>query len=314
MKNKIVLLYLPLIAVIFILHALHLAVIAEDAFIGFRFAEHFAEGNGLLWNIGEPPVEGYTNFLWIIICSVAILTGINLIAFVQITGIVFSIIILIYIYYFCSKLLEFDSYSSLIAAAFLALSGPFATWAVSGMETNLFALLVAAGCYHELSYWKFRHKTSLVLSLSFCFLSALTRPEGLVIFIILFALHLYRSVRDKKPKEIFNYAVLAFTIFVIPFSIYFIWRVSYFGYLFPLTYYAKTGGGILQWFRGAKYLFFFIIHFILPLAPLIFFLFWEKSGHLKGIKFSLFSWFNSKIAGNSYGLVLCGAICLVYSG
>jgi len=100
MKKKIILLCFLVITVIFVLHALHLVVIAEDSFIGFRFAKNIAEGKGLLWNIGESPVEGYTNFLWIIICSFAILTGINLIAFVQIIGIVFSIIILIYIFYF----------------------------------------------------------------------------------------------------------------------------------------------------------------------------------------------------------------------
>jgi len=100
MKNKIILLYFLVIAVIFVLHAIHLAVIAEDAFIGFRFAEHFADGNGLLWNTGESPVEGYTNFLWIILCSVSILSGSNLLLFVQVAGIAFSIIILIYVYNF----------------------------------------------------------------------------------------------------------------------------------------------------------------------------------------------------------------------
>ena len=126
MKNKIILLYFLVIAVIFVLHALHLAVIAEDAFIGFRFAEHFANGNGLLWNISESPVEGYTNFLWIIFCSVSILSGSNLLVFVQVAGIALSIIILIYVFNLCSRLLEFDSYSSLIACSFLALAGPFA--------------------------------------------------------------------------------------------------------------------------------------------------------------------------------------------
>ncbi len=313
MKNKIILLYFIVIVVMFILHALHLAVIAEDAFIGFRFAEHFAEGNGLLWNIGASPVEGYTNFLWIIFCSVAILSGTNLLVFAQVAGIAFSIIILIYIFNFCSRLLEFDSYSSLIACAFLALAGPFATWSTSGMETNLFTLLVVASCYHEISYWKSRQRSSLILSFTCCFLAALTRPEGLGIFIILLTLHLYRARIEKESKEIINYTVLALIIFVIPFLIYFTWRVSYYGYLFPLTYYAKTGGGALQWIRGAKYSLFFIIHFILPLAPLIIFLFWKKRVQIKKTNLFSFSQFNSQIASNRYGLILCGAICLGYS-
>lgn len=314
MKNKIILLCFLVIVVVFVLHAFHLAVIADDSFIGFRFAKNIAEGNGLVWNVGESPVEGYTNFLWIIICSVAILTGINLIAFVQITGIVFSIIILIYIYYFCSKLLEFDSYSSLIACAFLALAGPFATWAASGMETNLFALFVVASCYHEISYWKSRRRAALILSFAFCLLATLTRPEGLGIFIILLIIHSYRALRENNSKEFINYLVLALIIFVIPFLIYFIWRNSYYGFLFPLTYYAKTGGGVLQWIRGAKYLMFFIIHFILPLIPLLILLIWEKSELIKGMKFISIIRINSQIISNKYGIILCGVMCIAYSG
>jgi hypothetical protein len=313
MKNKIILLYFFMIVVMFILHSLHLAVIAEDSFIGFRYAKNIAEGNGLLWNIGESPVEGYTNFLWIIFCSVAILAGTNLLVFVQVAGIALSIIILIYIFNICSRLLELDSYSSLIACAFLALAGPFATWATSGMETNLFTLLVVASCYHEISYWKSRHKGSLIFSFSFCFLAALTRPEGLGIFILLLSLHSYRALVEKQSKEIINYAVLALLIFVIPFSIYFIWRISYYGYLFPLTYYAKTGGGILRWVRGAKYFWFFIIHFLIPLAPLLIYLFWVKRDKLKRTNLFSHSRFNSIIVSKRYGLILCGVICLGYS-
>jgi hypothetical protein len=303
-----------LIAVIFVLHSLHLAVIAEDSFIGFRFAKNIIEGNGLLWNIGESPVEGYTNFLWIIFCSVAILAGTNLLVFVQVTGIAFSIIILIYVYYFCSRSLEFDSYSSLIACAFLALAGPFATWSTSGMETNLFTLFVVASCYHEISYWKSRQRASIILSFTFCFLAALTRPEGLGIFIILLNMHSYRALREKKSKEIINYSILALIIFVIPFSIYFIWRVFYYGYLFPLTYYAKTGGGALQWIRGAKYFWFFIIHFILPLAPLLILLFWKRLDKIKVTNLFSLSRFNSQIASSRYGIILCGVMCIAYSG
>ena len=314
MKNKIILLYFLVIAVIFVLHALHLAAIAEDSFIGFRFAKNIADGKGLVWNIGEPPVEGYTNFLWIIICSVAIITGIKLLVFAQVSGIVFSLIILIYVYYFCSKLLEFDSYSSLVACAFLALAGPFATWSTSGMETNLFTLFVVTSCYHEISYWKSRRRASLILSLGFCFLVSLTRPEGLGIFIILVIIHSYRALSEKKSKEFLNYSVLALLIFVIPFLIYFIWRISYYGFLFPLTYYAKTGGGILQWIRGAKYLMFFIIHFILPLTPLLILLFWEKSERIKGMKFFSVSRINSQIVSNKYGIILCGVMCITSTG
>src|SRR5436190_1119762 len=36
----------------------------DDAMISMRYARMLAEGHGLVWNAGGPPVEGYTNFLW----------------------------------------------------------------------------------------------------------------------------------------------------------------------------------------------------------------------------------------------------------
>src|SRR5207248_5456755 len=36
----------------------------DDAMISMRYARNLADGHGLLWNPGQPAVEGYTNFLW----------------------------------------------------------------------------------------------------------------------------------------------------------------------------------------------------------------------------------------------------------
>src|SRR5690606_8691438 len=38
----------------------------DDAWISARYAWHLAEGHGLVYNAGEPPVEGYTNLLWVL--------------------------------------------------------------------------------------------------------------------------------------------------------------------------------------------------------------------------------------------------------
>ena len=42
--------------------------IADDAFISFRYAENLLAGNGLVLNPGEY-VEGYTNFLWLMLLA-----------------------------------------------------------------------------------------------------------------------------------------------------------------------------------------------------------------------------------------------------
>ena len=59
--------------------SIHLALetswIADDAFISFRYARNFAEGNGLVWNVGER-LEGYTNFLWTVLLGLGQVVGI----------------------------------------------------------------------------------------------------------------------------------------------------------------------------------------------------------------------------------------------
>ena len=38
--------------------------LVDDAMISMRYAQHLAQGHGLTWNIGEAPVEGFTNLGW----------------------------------------------------------------------------------------------------------------------------------------------------------------------------------------------------------------------------------------------------------
>ena len=42
----------------------------DDAMISMRYAYNLANGNGLVWNVGER-VEGYSNFLWVLVMGIA---------------------------------------------------------------------------------------------------------------------------------------------------------------------------------------------------------------------------------------------------
>ena len=45
----------------FVLHGERYFTLLDDAMISMRYAKHIASGYGPVWNIGEPPVEGFTN-------------------------------------------------------------------------------------------------------------------------------------------------------------------------------------------------------------------------------------------------------------
>lgn len=61
---------------IFLAHASILgAWIVDDAGISFAYARSLATGHGLVAQAGEPPVEGFTNLLWVILLSGAMRLG-----------------------------------------------------------------------------------------------------------------------------------------------------------------------------------------------------------------------------------------------
>ncbi len=48
----------------------------DDAFISFRYAHNWAEGIGLRYNYEGDPVEGFSNFLWVVLLTLGELVGI----------------------------------------------------------------------------------------------------------------------------------------------------------------------------------------------------------------------------------------------
>jgi|GEM_PF-832051 len=311
MKNRFVTFGLVSVVILFILHAIYLAVPAEDSFISFRFAKNLAEGYGLVWNIGELPVEGYTNFLWVIICTLGTIAGFNIILFAQFFGITAGIFTLFYVYNI-SREIGFDESTALLPCLFLAVSGPFATWAASGMETNLFTLFIVGSAYYTISFWKSGDNKSLQLSFFLCLLSTLTRPEGFGIFLLLLFFHIIFYLKKAGSERKVKQLIMAVLIYLIPFIIYFTWRYSYFGYLLPLTFYAKTGGTFYQWLRGLKYLIYFSVHFLLPFLPLLLYLFWKRKDLVKNKKFSLSEWLSKPLSSSSFSLMFCGVFCSAY--
>jgi hypothetical protein len=59
----------------------------------------------------------------------------------------------------------------------------------------------------------------------------------------------FKKIQINKTEVIFSAA------FILIFGTYFIWRWNYFGYFFPNTFYAKTGGGFDQLAGGLLYAF-----------------------------------------------------------
>src|SRR4051812_5661986 len=85
-----------LLAITFILCVIQLwffhNTMLDDPFITFTYSKNLANGAGIVWNPGEAPVEGYTNFTWMILNAFAIAIGLHPLLFSKIIGVIFTLV------------------------------------------------------------------------------------------------------------------------------------------------------------------------------------------------------------------------------
>ncbi len=220
----------------------------DDAFISFRYAVNFSQGNGIVFNAGEK-VEGYTSFLWVVLMALGSKTGFDIVLFSKFLGFFFGIASLLLLAHSYRFINQIDRKVSTLATLFLGTCGVFTPWASSGMEVNMFAFLTLLTF---LFYLKIRGTTEnsikFILLGTLCAVTSLARPEGLMVFSLIFIDLSYVGLKNKNRGAI--YLLVSFLALYLP---YFTWRYSYYGFLFPNTFYNKVGFSIFQVFRGVEY-------------------------------------------------------------
>src|SRR5512143_2971066 len=115
----------------------------DDAYISFRYAQNAILGHGLVFNPGER-VEGFTNFLWTALMIPLEGAGIDVGRASMILGAFFALTVMWLTLQF-AKIVDARPGAAGLAVILLAVDGTFALWAVSGLETAMFAFLVFAG-------------------------------------------------------------------------------------------------------------------------------------------------------------------------
>lgn len=254
--NPILLIFLFSIT-IFLLLGVNFDVTQDDAYISFRYASNYLAGNGLVYNSGEK-VEGYTNFLWIMIMIIAKgLLGIDYLLTTRFLGIllgelIFFLIYLLFTDYF-KKIPPF-----LYLSAVIALLGnlSFLYWSSSSLETSAFACISLCAIIIE------KRKPLLVPAI--LAIATLLRPEGVILFLVIL---IYRIIT--KQNHIVYY-ILTYAILILPFGIF---KIAYYGSLIPNTYFAKSGFEIEYLQNGLEYVWQFIknpaVYGIVLIIPLL---------------------------------------------
>lgn len=233
--------------VFFWLTSRYVSEIVDDAFISFRYARNFAEGEGLVFNKGER-VEGYTNFLWVLIMAAGHKAGFDLPRLSQNLSILCATLLVLAVALFSKfHFRELPHWHvSCLAPALLALNPLYLEHIRTGLETLLFSLLMflslASYLYHDRRRG-FPYLTGLLLGLGY-----LTRPETLIWAFSFVAVDLAWAISaGEKLVERMPRVVKYAGAFALVVASHMIWRVSYYGDWLPNTYYAK---GASNWAWG----------------------------------------------------------------
>ncbi len=240
-----VLLFLILAA--FVFHSISLDFTQDDAYISYRYVENFVDGHGLVFNIGER-VEGYTNFLWIMLLSLATLVGLPIIAVSKVLGVVFGAGVVVLAYLMGREFSDRKRWLvSMIAPLFLAANGALCYWVIGGLETGMFVFLVSLTLYTEL---RKPALTPFVL-----IVTTLTRPEGGLLFGIIF---IYRLLITRPGMKSLAVYAASYVGLLLP---YLAFKLVYFGDLLPNPFYAKTGMSVEYIGSGIEYFGKFAYHY-----------------------------------------------------
>ncbi|HEV2777953.1 MAG TPA: hypothetical protein VGX25_00995 [Actinophytocola sp.] len=212
-----------------LVHQLMFASLAEDAFISFRYAMNLAEGNGLVFNVGER-VEGYSNFLWVLlIAAPRALFDADIVLVARVLGIGCALGCVVPAYLLAGRIA--GGSAGVLAAAITAASSSLAAYGPSGLETPLFALLVLATLVAALSGRTF--SAGLLVALA-----TMTRPDGVVVAVLL---GLWLIIQPLRGRARWHAPVLFVAGAVLLAGPWTLWRLDYYRYFLPNALAAKSG-------------------------------------------------------------------------
>lgn len=233
--------------------------LSDDAMISMRYGRNLADGLGLVWNAGEP-VEGYTNFLWVLWMGVVhLVTHSDSLAplMVLLSGLGLQIATLFALFPILRRY-QASPAEQLAILILVAVNQTLFYWVISGLETPLLTFLLVAGGAEILraqDTGEVRRRWYWILALL-----PLVRSDALLLAAMLGVAGLL-FVRRRVWYTLFSLLAL------VPTAAHILFRRLYYGDWLPNTAWLKVFGWDGKWWTGLEYVGLFLLAYLLFLLP-----------------------------------------------
>lgn len=222
----------------------------DDANIYMVYMRNAANGDGFVYNIGGERVEGFTSLLWCLIGALCYKVNPNYIEYSLLcinTLLVSHAIMQLSVFFAKINNHKFISPIAILFLGLLVVIPGFYEWTVlSLLETGLWTWVIINLVINLSDNFlnKSSKKNDLFLNILFI-IALLTRPESLLV--IPFCI----MIRFLQLKQHENYLITVkniipfIVVFLLSSTLLIVWRIHYFGFPFPNTYYAKVSNNLL---------------------------------------------------------------------
>jgi hypothetical protein len=249
-------------------HGQRIHALFDDAMISMQYGKNLAQDHGLVWNVGEKPVEGYSNLLWVFLMA-----GIHLLPiaitqtsfYVKLLSLFFLILNVIIIKLLAGEFTE-NRFVSFLAAFLSAFYFSLNNWSLQGMEVGLQALLLSSALFFGVRVLKTKRFSPWPYVLFG--IGILLRMDTVVPALAFTAAIAYIDKKQRRHHLSWGLGAIGLTLGGLT-----LFRVLYYGEWLPNTYYLKLGGVslILRFSIGLRRLWDFVwnsnwVLFALPLS------------------------------------------------
>lgn len=231
----------------------------DDAYIAWIYSRNWARGEGFVFNAGEPPLEGYVNFLWVAGTGVGMKLGMDPEQVVPWVGLALTLLSVLGTFALARRLGATAWFAS-FAALLFATRPALAVHATGGLETPLIGFLVLAAALARIREHR-RGATGYLASLCLA-LAAMTRPEAIGIYAA-FEFADLMAVRSGHGSlaGFLRRAALRAIPFVVLVGGHFLYRKATYGEFLPHVVHAKVSPGLITWADGVEYVFYGLLYF-----------------------------------------------------